>query len=135
MTESHLTDIIAEFYGDQYHGHPMRPGVDGNAPLLALMSRLHDRVFPDYLFDPAEVLAQGAAQVLGNSGVVKNHSPVRFRFPPLSGNGKPLVLTIGVMQGWESGRNILGLWAEDPAINERIQSVLREGDRETDTNS
>ena len=106
MTESHLTDIIAEFYGDQYHGHPMRPGVDGNAPLLALMSRLHDRVFPDYLFDPAEVLAQDE----------------RFA-------GNPLVLFTGINDGGFS------LWAEDPAINQRIQSALAEGDRETDTNS
>jgi hypothetical protein len=133
MSEHDLLMIIAEFYGDQYHGHPMRPGVDGNAPLLALLGRLHDRVFPDYAFDQEQVLAQAAAQLRGNSRVVKNYYPVHFRFPPLSGNGKPLALSIGVVEGRDSGTNTLGLWAEDPVINERIQSVLTEGEKKEDT--
>ncbi|HXP61967.1 MAG TPA: hypothetical protein VN829_15840 [Dongiaceae bacterium] len=127
MIERDLMDIIAEFYGDQYHGHPMRPNVDGNAPLLALLSRLHERVFPDYLFDPEQVLAQGAAQLRGNSRVVENYLPVRFRFPPLTGNGKPLVLFSGINDGGFS------LWAEDPVVNRRLQGVLREMEKEGDT--
>ena len=69
MIERDLMDIIAEFYGDQYHGHPRRPNVDGNAPLLALLSRLHERVFPDYSLDPEQVLAGGPG-LRGNSRVV-----------------------------------------------------------------
>jgi hypothetical protein len=127
-TGKDLPALIKGFYTLETEGGTtgQYEGVD----FIALLQRLHRERFPEYTFDIHGLLAQAKAQLCETKEAVQFRRPVRFTFASPSG-GSPLVIAVGIVPGGQT----LGLWAEDPAINERIQSALAEGDRETDTNS
>lgn len=126
-TGKDLPALIRGFYALQTEGH--NTGHYEGTDFVALLRRLYLRAFSDYQWDIQEILAQAQAQLRANKEAVEYRRPVRFKFASLSG-GSPLVIAIGVVPGGTT----LGLWAEDPVINEQIQMVLRETEKKEDTN-
>ena len=116
-----LVTLIASFYAEMY-GEKIGD-IDYTTAMLVLLGNLHDQAFPGYVLDPAQVVEQAQVQLCGNDLAVRNYYPIALRFPSLTGEGSPLVIGMGVMVA--QPRNTLGIWAEDTAINAKIQSVLK----------
>jgi hypothetical protein len=98
--------------------------IDYTTAMLVLLGNLHDHAFPGYVLDPAQVVEQASAQLRGNRQALQYYHGITFRLPSMTGGDSPLVIGMGVMVA--QPRNTLGIWAEDTAINDRIQDVLRE---------
>ena len=116
-TNTDTVTLIAGFYAETY-GEKIGDR-DYTTEMLNLFSRLHTQAFPGYSHTPKEFVAQAKAQICGNELAVRNYYPVTFRFAPVSGDGNPLAVHMGSKNG------TLGISADDAAINERIQSVLK----------
>jgi len=125
-TSDKLATLIAGFYAETYGERIVSR--DDTSKMLALFARLQQQAFPGYLFQPAQFLTQAKTQLVGNRKALHNYHPLSFRFAPLSGQGEPMVIDIGVMEA--EPNNILGIRAENPATNDRIQSVLEMVSRE-----
>jgi hypothetical protein len=116
--------LIASFYAEMY-GEKIGD-YDYTGEMLGLLGDLHDQAFPGYVLDPAQVVEQAQAQLRGNRQALQNYHGITFRLPSMTGGDSPLVIGMGVMVA--QPRNTLGIWAEDTAINDRIQSVLGDGE-------
>jgi hypothetical protein len=119
-----LVTLIAGFYAAMY-GEKIGD-IDYTTEMLGLLGDLHDQAFPGYVLDPAQVLEQASAQLRGNRRALVYYHGITFRLPSMAGGDSPLVIGMGVMVA--QPRNTLGIWAEDTAINDRIQSVLGDGE-------
>lgn len=119
-TGKDLPALIKGFYTLETEGHT-RGHYEGS-DFIALVQRLHREQFPEYTFDIHGLLAQAKAQLCDGEEVLMFRRPLRFTFPSPSG-GSPLIIAVGMVPGSKA----LGLWAEDPAVNERIQGALAEG--------
>jgi hypothetical protein len=117
-----LVTLIASFYAEMY-GEKFGD-IDYTTAMLVLLGNLHDQAFPGYVLDPAQVVEQASAQLRGNRQALQYYHGITFRLPSMTGGDSPLVIGMGVMVA--QPRNTLGIWAEDTAINDRIQDVLRE---------
>jgi len=126
--DNDLVTLIAGFYAVAY-GQQIG-NRDYTTGMLSLFGRLQQGAFPGYLFDPVQFWAQATAQLLGNELAVRNYHHVSFRFAPLSGKGKQLVIRMGATSAPAKPNGTLGVWTEDQAINDRIQSVLEMVSRE-----
>lgn len=119
-----LVTLIAGFYAEMYG---QRIGNrDYTSEMLSLFGQLHQRAFTGYLFDPVQFLARASAQLFGNELAVRNYYSISFCLAPLSGQGEPLVIHMGATSALGKPNGTLGIWTEDPAINDAIQKVLRE---------
>jgi hypothetical protein len=121
-----LVTLIASFYAEMY-GEKVGTA-DYTSEMLDLLGDLQDQAFPGYVLDPAQVLEQAHAQLFGNELAVRNYHTVTFRMPAMAEGGSRLVIHMGAMAKEPNGT--LGIWAEDTAINEKIQGVLGAGEME-----
>jgi hypothetical protein len=119
-----LVTTIAGFYAEMY-GEKIGT-CDYTSEMLSVFDQLHQRAFPGHLFDSVQFLAQAKTQLFGNELAVRNYYTVSFRFAPLSGEGKQLVIRMGATSAPGKPHGTLGIWTEDQAINDTIQSVLKE---------
>jgi hypothetical protein len=115
-----LVTLIAGFYAAMY-GQKVGDH-DYTTAMLGLLGNLQDQAFPGYVFDPALVLEQASAQLRGNHQALQNYHSITFRLPSMTGGDSPLAIEMGVTAG------TLTIWAEDTAINEKIQGVLGAGE-------
>jgi hypothetical protein len=119
-----LVITIAGFYAAMY-GERIG-NRDYTSEMLSVFDQLHQRAFPGYQFAPTEFLAQAKTQLFGNELAVRNYYSISFRFAPLSGEGESLVIHMGATSTPKTLNGTLGIWTEDPAINDAIQGVLKE---------
>jgi len=119
-----LVTLILGFYAEMY-GEKVGD-YDYTGEMLGLLGDLHDQAFPGYVLDPAQVVEQASAQLRGNRQALVYYHGITLRLPSMTGGDSPLVIGMGVMVA--QPRNTLGIWAEDTAINDRIQSVLGDGE-------
>jgi len=119
-----LVITIAGFYAAMY-GERIG-NRDYTSEMLCVFDELHRRAFAGYQFDFGQCLAQARTQLWGNELALRNYYTIGFRFAPLSGEGEPLVIRMGATNALGKPNGTLGIWTEDPAINDAIQRVLGE---------
>ena len=134
QNKTHIVNLIASFYTMTYDNRTLDR--DYRTEFVGLFRHLHERAFPEYKFDPKELLAQAERQ-LGNVWAADHYSTVSFQFEPLSGGGDKLVIKSGAtVVTAEHPDGTLGIWTDNQAIDAQIQSILKErSEKQEDTNS
>lgn len=116
-----IIDLIAGFYAVTYDNRTL--DLDYRAEFVGLFRHLHEQAFPEYKFDPKDLLAQAERQLRGNARAVELYTDVSFQFEPIM-SGDKLVIYIGCTSQTGHPNGTLGIWTDDKTINSKIQRAL-----------